>query len=99
MRREIHTSQRARDDLFRIWLYTAEQWGAEQADRYLDQLGAGIARLSETPSAGADFGSVRAGYHRLAVERHRVFYLVSAERVEIVRILHERMDMDLHLPD
>ena len=96
---EIHKSHRARDDLLGIWLYTAEQWGPEQADLYLDRLAAGIARLSDTPLAGADFSSVRAGYRRLAVERHRVFYVLSGKRIEIVRILHERMDMGLHLLD
>jgi toxin ParE1/3/4 len=91
---EIHKSNRARDDLLEIWLYTAERWDAEQADRYLDRLDAGINRLRENSLAGADFSILRPGYRRLTVERHRIFYTVSDERIEIVRILHERMDVD-----
>jgi toxin ParE1/3/4 len=98
VRLEIHKRNRARDDLLGIWLYTAERWGAEQADAYLDRLEAGISRLRDNPLAGTDFNNVREGYRRLAVERHRVFYLVSNERIEIVRILHERMDVEPHLP-
>jgi toxin ParE1/3/4 len=96
---EIHKSHRARDDLLGIWLYTAERWGAEQADLYLDQIEAGIARLGENPLAGSDFSALRAGYRRLAVERHRVFYVASRERIDIIRVLHERMDVGLHLPE
>lgn len=96
---EVYKQNRARDDLLGIWLYTAEAWGFEQADLYLDRLEAEIARLRENPLAGADVGRIRTGYRRLAVERHRIFYVVSDERIEIVRILHERMDVDLHLPD
>jgi toxin ParE1/3/4 len=94
---EVHKSHRARDDLLGIWLYTAERWSPDQADLYLDRLEAGIARLSENPLAGTDVSSLRAGYRRLAVERHRIFYIVSSERIEIARVLHERMDVDPHL--
>jgi toxin ParE1/3/4 len=94
---ELHKQHRARDDLLRIWLYTAEVWGVEQADRYLDQLEAGFDRLRENPFLGADYSVVRAGYRRLAVERHRVFYFVSGKRIEIVRVLHDRMDVSWQL--
>jgi toxin ParE1/3/4 len=94
---DVHTSNRARDDLLGIWLYTAERWGSEQANAYLDRLDAGIARLRDNPLAGTDFSSLREGYRRFAVERHRIFYVVSDERIEIVRILHERMDVEPHL--
>jgi toxin ParE1/3/4 len=94
---DLHKQHRARDDLLEIWLYTAEEWGAEQADRYLDLIQAGFDRLRENPFLGIDYGSIRAGYRRLMVERHRIFYTVTAERIEIVRVLHERMNMTKQL--
>jgi len=33
--REVVVSPRARQDLIEVWLYTFENWGEAQADRYL----------------------------------------------------------------
>jgi toxin ParE1/3/4 len=94
---EIYKQHRARDDLLGIWLYTAEVWGEQQADRYLDQLQAAIERLKGYPAAGLDYGRIRPGYRRLSVARHRIFYTASEVQIDIIRVLHEREDMESHL--
>ena len=96
---DLHKQHQARDDLLEIWLYTAEEWGAEQADRYLDLIQAGFDRLRENPFLGTDCSSIRSGYRRLTVERHRIFYTVEAKRVEIVRVLHPGMDAGAQLEE
>jgi toxin ParE1/3/4 len=96
---EINKQHRARDDLLGIWLYSEERWGADQADRYLDQIDKAIRRLSDDPSLGVDFSHLREGYRRLTVARHRIFYLATQSTIEIIRVLHERMDADLQLAD
>lgn len=79
-------------DLLEIWHYTAERWGKEQADSYLDAIGQGIQLLVEHPETGVKRDSVRAGYRVLFVNRHAIYYLVTPSAVQIVRILHDRMD-------
>ena len=41
---------------------------------------------------------VRAGYHKYRAGSHFLFYRVTSGGVEVVRILHERMDFGWHLP-
>ncbi len=47
-------SQKAETDFIDIWLYTHTEWGAKQADIYLDELNAGIKLPTENPDLGAD---------------------------------------------
>ena len=94
---EIHHQTAAEDDLVAIWQYSFETWGADQADRYLDGLNDGIARLAENAELGVDCSHIRAGYRRLQVLHHCVYYRVCTLRIEIVRVLHERMNPDRHL--
>ena len=96
---EIHKSSRARADLLEIWLYSHDTWSADQADLYLDRLAEGINRLSDNPLLGSDASGIRPGYRKLTVERHLVFYTVTEERIEIVRVLHAQMDAASQLED
>lgn len=93
---EIHKQTAAEDDLVDIWQYSFETWGADQADLYLDALNEGIAGLADDPRLGADCSHIRAGYRRLRIRHHIVYYREQADRIEIVRVLHERMDPDRH---
>ncbi len=90
---------KAEADLTRIWLYTCAEWGAEQADKYLDQLEVGMKQLLSHPLLGADYAHVLTGYRRLQVEHHAVFYQVLEAEVLVVRVLHEDMDAPKRLLD
>lgn len=90
---------KAESDLTRIWLYTCAEWGAEQADKYLDQLEVGMKQLLSHPLLGADYAHVLTGYRRLQVEHHAVFYQVLEPEVLVVRVLHEDMDAPKRLLD
>jgi len=68
-----------------------------QADRYLDELDLGIRLLAENPNLGSDYGHICDGYRRLSINYHRVFYRFVGESLEIVRVLHESMDIDTNL--
>ncbi len=94
---EIRIRPRARQDLKAIWRYTFERWGEAQADLYLQQLGTGIQSLREFPEIGEPCDQIREGYRKLQVNRHLIFYRRSEERVEIVRVLHQAMDLGRHL--
>lgn len=91
-------SPAARADLEQIWDYTLERWGAQQAEDYLRDLVAGIERASANPLIGRACDDIRPGYRKLPAGSHVVFYRTTAEGVvDVVRVLHRRMDVDRHL--
>jgi len=86
----------AQADLEDIWSYTALRWSAEQAESYH----AAIIATFEGLAAGNKQGrssDVRDGYFKYAVGSHLVFYRRSETIIDIVRILHQRMDVTRHL--
>lgn len=91
-------SPAARADLDEIWDYTCQRWGIEQAEDYLRQLQRSIERAADDPRIGETIDQVRPGYLKLASGSHVVFYRLTADSaVDVIRILHQRMDIDRHL--
>lgn len=94
---ELVIRPRASRDLKGIWAYTVQQWGAAQADRYLHDIDREIQMLLQFPEIGRSYAFIRAGYRVLHVKSHLVFYLRKGQRLEIVRVLYEGMDVKEHL--
>lgn len=91
-------TQKARDDLPGIGHYTGKQWGKAQQRRYLTQLDSAFHDLADKPGLGRACDDIREGYFKYGVGKHVIFYRhTGKERVEIVRILHGRMDIEQHL--
>lgn len=88
---------KAISDLERIWDYTLEKWGVEQAEHYLRMINESFALLATDPSLGRSCDSVRPGYFRHRVGRHAIFYRVGQTGIEVVRVLHLQMDPPRHL--
>lgn len=82
-----------------IWLYTFENWSIKQADNYLNIILDEIEYLAKNPKAAQDYSKIRKGYYRFRVRSHFIFYrIISTEKaVEIIRILHQRIDIDSRL--
>jgi toxin ParE1/3/4 len=88
----------ARSDLSEIWDYSAEQWGIAQADRYIRLLTAACEALATGRIKGRSAEMIRAGYFRHSVGSHMLFYRMRRRGgIEVVRILHQRMDIERHL--
>lgn len=87
----------AKADLREIWLYTEEQWGEQQADRYLQGLEQCCERLVDHPTLGTAREDLRAGYRSILEGRHLIVYRHHLGRIEIVRMLHQRMDPERHI--
>lgn len=94
-------SNEAFNDLEKIWLYTFENWSLKQADHYFDLLMNEIEYLSENPKSGKDYNKIRKGYFRSRVKSHFIFYKINLkeEEIEIIRILHQQMDISTILDD
>ena len=89
-------SVEAKSDIEKIWLYTFENWSLEQADRYFELIMNEIEYIAENPNSGNDYSDVRKGYLRTRIKSHFIFYKVNKKQneVEIIRILHQRMDIE-----
>jgi toxin ParE1/3/4 len=92
-------SKQAVSDLEEIWIYTSEKWPVEQADRYYLLIIEEINYICRNGDAGKKMDHVRKGNFASKVKSHLIFYRISNNMVEIIRILHERMDIDSRLTD
>ncbi|HYE34798.1 type II toxin-antitoxin system RelE/ParE family toxin [Methylocaldum sp.] len=90
----------AMTDLKSIGRYTQDTWGIAQRNRYLAVLDGSFHDLAANPLMGRDCGDIRSGYRKYPIGKHIVFYRqTEADQIEIVRILHERMDVEARLGD
>lgn len=94
---EYRISPRAERDLEEIWLYSQGRWSAEQADRYAGALIDMIEALAADPEKGRRIDDIRPGYRKQAAGSHVIFYRQARPGIEIVRILHQRMNVSAHL--
>ena len=91
-------SPAAQADLEQIWDYTHDRWGVDQAEEYLRELQHAIDLAAANPRIGHACNEIRPGYRKLAAGSHTLFYRVTADDlIDVVRILHQRMDVDRHL--
>lgn len=95
--KEFQLTPAARHDLSGIWDYTATHWDQAQAEKYILEIKAAIERIAADPERGRACDEIRQGYRRYGIGSHLVFYRDSADTVDIIRILHQRMDPTRHL--
>ncbi|UBM59476.1 type II toxin-antitoxin system RelE/ParE family toxin [Marinilongibacter aquaticus] len=87
-------TERAIDDLSKIWEYTIETWSERQADIYYNSLISDCGEIAKNPEIGKKYTSVRSDLLGLQSSKHIIFYRVlSKNQIEITRILHQRMDL------
>ena len=89
----------AKQDLRSIGRYTQTTWGREQRNTYLAKIDAAFQLLAMEPQLGKSCDDLRAGYRKYPVGKHLIFYRQSANSLEIIRILHERMDITARFDD
>jgi toxin ParE1/3/4 len=91
-------TNKAKSDLKEIAIYTQNTWGKRQRNSYLTLLDQSFYALAEDHLKGRDCGEIRSGYRKHRVGKHIIFYReINVGLIEIVRILHERMDIENHL--
>jgi toxin ParE1/3/4 len=92
-------SNEATKDLESIWLYTYQSWSESQADRYIDLIFEEIEAIRIDPTLGKDYSHIREGYYQTKVKSHFIFYKLNRveNQIEIIRILHQMMDIENRL--
>lgn len=87
-------NEKALEDINTIWLYTAKNWSAEQADRYYNLIYDEIEYIVSNFEMARDFGTIRKSYRYSKVKSHLIFFKKDKNNeIEVVRFLHERMDI------
>jgi toxin ParE1/3/4 len=87
---------KARKDLFHIGHYTTAKWGRDQRNHYLKQLDEAFNLIGNNPKVGKDRSHVLAGYRSYQQGSHVIYYR-EVKTVEIIRVLHRRMDVGQHI--
>ena len=80
-------SNKALEDLERIYLYGITTFGLEQADRYYDGLLARLETIADNPEQAQAVENVWPGLRRSVYQSHSIYYLPRPEGIDIVRIL------------
>lgn len=96
---KYHISNKAVDDLSSIWEYTLVTWSESQADVYYQELIDTFNDIAKRPCfLDKEYVEIHTGLFCRKCNKHLVFYkLDDIGEVEIVRILHERMDITRRL--
>lgn len=93
-------TNKANEDLNKIWNYTFDKWSEEQADKYYQTLLDSCQFLSVNPNLGKNYSEIIYGLFGLKFKHHIIFYRkIHKETIEITRILHEHMDLKNRLID
>lgn len=96
---------RARRDIAEVVQFTRKRWGDLQAKVYGKLIRDALATIAADPTRGKAKSAARPGILAFHIGqaggpgRHVLFYRVDATgAVEIVRLLHDAMDIDRHIP-
>lgn len=93
-------TNKAVEDLSKIWDYTFEVWSETQADRYYYMLLDSCQELADEKLSGKKYTEVREDILGLRVGQHIIFYRkLRSNKIEVARILHSKMDLKSRLQE
>jgi len=83
-------------DLAEIWNYIAED-SPNRADKFIDSVDGKFHELAQSPHIGRSRNELLPGLYSFPVGRYLIFYLITPDGIEIVRVLHASRDIDEQL--
>lgn len=82
------------NDLTKIWYYTIETWSENQAEKYYQLIIDACAEIAKKPQIGKEYDEIYPELKGQKISKHIIFYRVMEDKkIEITRIVHERMDL------
>ena len=92
--------EKAIEDINNIQIYTAENWSVAQANRYYNLIFDEIEYIVNNFDMALDFGKIRKSYKYSKVKSHLIFFKKDKmNEIEVIRVLHERMDIESRLKE
>jgi toxin ParE1/3/4 len=87
-------TNKAVEDLSKIWDYTYEFWSENQADKYYFELLDDCQVLAEKQNLGINYIDIDNDIFGYKSGQHIIFFRIFSENeIEITRFLHSRMDL------
>ncbi len=87
-------SNKAVKDLAEIWNYTLDNWSENQADHYYQMLLDNCQGIATGRVIGKSYDGILKSLLGIRAGKHIIFYRkIASDTVEIIRILHEQMDL------
>ena len=84
----------AKNDLRTIAKFTEQKWTKNQRNIYIKQFDETFKTLAKNPEIGKHCAFIKEGYQKFPQGNHVIFYRkVPSGNVEIIRILHKKMDV------
>lgn len=91
---KYHLTNKSVQDLSEIYDYTYAEWSEKQANKYYKFLLESCQEVANNPKFGKSYDSVHKDLLAFKSNRHIIFFkVVSANELEVIRILHESMDL------
>ena len=91
---QVFRSRDAAEDLVSLWQFGAEEWSPERADQHLREIDALCDRLLDEPELGRTRDELLHGMRSFPMPPHILFYTQSSAGIYLVRVMHERSDVD-----
>ena len=95
--RKVVLRPAAERDIEDIADYTIDQWGNEQARKYVSELRRDTESLASSALRYLLYNQVHPGLRRKRSGMHHIYYLVSKDCVEVLNVIHLSRDPALHL--
>ena len=87
-------TKKAIEDLSNIWDYTYDTWSDKQADKYYRMILENCDTISKNPKLGKEYEEIVKDLKGFRAGRHIIFYRKQdMNAIQIIRILHEQMDL------
>ena len=94
MSRKIYIlSEIADKDLEDIFDYTVDEFGFDQAEKYLLEIEEIFQNLIVNPQIGKKRDEIKQGLYSFPKDNHIIFYRILDNHIRIVRVLHGSQDI------
>ncbi len=97
MSKKYFLTKAAEADLLNIFVYTFEEWGERQVRIYKNQLESRFEAILQFPDIGRKHPKLAKDIYYLLEGKHYIFYKKVDEGIEVLRLLHQNMDIIKHL--
>ena len=93
-------SEKALEDINNLWIYTAENSSVAQVNRYYNLIFDEIEYIINNFDMARDCGKILKSYKYSKVKSHLIFFKKDKmNEIEVIRVLHERMDIESRLKE
>lgn len=92
-------TQHALQDIQTIYEYSVEHWGKRAAEKYLDEIEAGLERVKSQPSLLRTEPDLHAALTFYRINKHLLVCDISSESIVVLTVVHSSMDIPTRLAE